>query len=102
MVCGPYVRKERNLQEVPSRHGAAQRLAFAYKGEGQSCHVPDLVAAASYAAAVGIGAMRWRSYTEEPHFHDAWVSAELMRTNPKFFPRLMFIFASPPLGKKLW
>lgn len=33
MRCGPYRGEERNLQEVPSRHGAAQRLAFAYKGE---------------------------------------------------------------------
>ena len=30
--------EERNLQEVPSRHGAAQRLAFAYKGEGYGRH----------------------------------------------------------------
>ncbi len=78
-------------------------LLWRIRSRNTSCrHVPDFVAAASYAAAVGIGAMRWRSYTEEPHFHDAWVSSELMRTNPKFFPRLMFIFASPPFGKKLW
>ncbi len=32
MRCGPYGRAERNLQEVPVRHAAAQRLTFAYYG----------------------------------------------------------------------
>ncbi len=36
MRCGPYRGEERNLQEVLSRHGAAQRLTFAYKGEEHS------------------------------------------------------------------
>ncbi len=32
MRCGPYRGEERNLQEVPVRHAAAQRLTFAYYG----------------------------------------------------------------------
>ncbi len=31
MRCGTYGGQERNLQEVPSRHGAAQRLTVASK-----------------------------------------------------------------------
>ncbi len=44
MRCGPYRGEERNLQEVPSRHGAAQRLAFAYKGGVPRQHVTSIPA----------------------------------------------------------
>ncbi len=75
------LRGERRSEGVPSRHGAAQRLAFACKGEGCGRHCicepsigacPTYVAAASHAARFEIsylqrltlpgGAMRWRSY----------------------------------------
>ncbi len=32
MRCGPYRGEVTNLEEVPSRHGAVQRLTFAYNG----------------------------------------------------------------------
>ena len=80
-AASPPTGGERRSEGAPSRHGAAQRLAFAYKGEGYGRHCicepsigacPTYVAAASHAARFEIsylqrltlpgGAMRWRSY----------------------------------------
>ena len=34
MRCGPYRGEGTNVEEVPARHAAAQRLTFSYNGKG--------------------------------------------------------------------